>query len=134
MQLTSAGGRREADLSIWLKPDGSGYAGIIMFDGQTDPDSLSVRVDGNRVRMELRLYDRWLRRNVASRGNTASELNVPTTPSNLPVVDLRFDGVEIRGTRLWRAAPWGPLEETIVGRKSPARTGHDLSSSRNQYL
>ncbi len=113
VQLTGRRGGREAELWIWLKADGTGYGAAMQFQGQHAVDSLSVRVDGKRVRLAVRADDAWARRNarVAS-GQTASERGAPDVTLTPPILDLVFAGREFAGTRRGNEP-----EETLVGRR-----------------
>ncbi len=118
LRLTGRSGEREADLWVWLDPDGTGYRATMQFVGQGDLDSLSVRVDGKRVRLEVRANDAWARRNARmSPGLTASGRGAPYVTLTPPIFDLLFSGTDFTGTRL--GSDYG---EAISGRRVPDRT------------
>lgn len=117
IRLTGPRGGREAELWIWLKADGTGYGAAMQFQGQNAVDSLSVRIDGKRVRLEVRADDAWARRNMrVASGMTASGRGAPDVTLTPPILDLVFVGSDFTGTRRGDES-----EETLVGRRLPDR-------------
>lgn len=124
VRLLSAGVGRDADVIVWLKPDGSGFAATMSVAGQHEVDSLTVRVTGKRVQLVVRPTDDWVRRNRGPRwavvsavgsAGTASGTYAPDAPITTPTMDVVFDGGEFTGT-----LRWGSLEETVQGRRVAA--------------